>query len=199
MRTSLPYLDVEGGIRGLGGAIERQWPSLERRPRLQVLRERPDSEYGRAMPPGILRMQVLGVEIGDDGLPVLTVRVLGVGAGDVAVSRAPIPAAGARTLVSATFGLEHDPAGARFYLRGKPLPLRPQEYRLLRFLVEHPRQLLTREQLLQGAWEDATDSEYGSLYTCLSRLRSCLGEAARMITTEPRVGYRFDPEPAADR
>jgi two-component system OmpR family response regulator len=92
--------------------------------------------------------------------------------------------------------LDHDPLEQTFFLRGEPLYLTRQEYKLLRFLVEHPRQLLSQDQLLQGAWEDALDSDSDALHSCVYRLRRCLGPvAACMIQTQRGSGYRFIPEP----
>lgn len=98
--------------------------------------------------------------------------------------------------VSRAYGLGHDPLAQLFWLRGQPLRLSRQEYRLLRFLAAHPRQLLSREQLLAGAWDDALEHDHGALNACLYRLRQALGpDAERLIENQRNAGYRFEPEP----
>jgi DNA-binding response OmpR family regulator len=66
------------------------------------------------------------------------------------------------------------------------------EYELLRFLVENPVRVWSREQLLSKVWGY---EYYGGARTVdvhIRRLRSKLGEErASWITTVRSVGYRF--------
>lgn len=73
-----------------------------------------------------------------------------------------------------------------------PIDLTFMEYELLRFLVENPVRVWSREQLLSKVWGY---DYYGGARTVdvhIRRLRSKLGEErASWITTVRSVGYRF--------
>lgn len=77
-------------------------------------------------------------------------------------------------------------------LSEEPLDLTYMEYELLRFLVENPVRVWSREQLLSRVWGY---DYYGGARTVdvhVRRLRSKLGEErARWIATVRSVGYRF--------
>jgi TolB-like protein/Tfp pilus assembly protein PilF len=82
-------------------------------------------------------------------------------------------------------------------LRRKGVKIRVQEQplQLLALLLEHPGELLTREELRQRLWHTDTfvDFDHG-LNTAVNRLRTALGDSAensRFIETLPRQGYRF--------
>src|SRR5215510_14983290 len=73
------------------------------------------------------------------------------------------------------------------------LPLRPKPFALLRYLVENPGRLVTKEELLQAVWPKTYVSE-GLLSTYIRDLRAVLGDdpaAPRFIETVVRRGYRF--------
>jgi DNA-binding response OmpR family regulator len=77
-------------------------------------------------------------------------------------------------------------------LAGIPVDLTYMEWELLRFLVENPVRVWSREQLLSKVWGY---DYYGGARTVdvhVRRLRSKLGEErSRWITTVRSVGYRF--------
>ena len=77
-------------------------------------------------------------------------------------------------------------------LGSSPIDLTYMEYELLRFLVENPVRVWSREQLLSKVWGY---DYYGGARTVdvhIRRLRSKLGEErASWITTVRSVGYRF--------
>ena len=77
-------------------------------------------------------------------------------------------------------------------LASNPIDLTFMEYELLRFLVENPIRVWSREQLLSKVWGY---DYYGGARTVdvhIRRLRSKLGEErASWITTVRSVGYRF--------
>lgn len=77
-------------------------------------------------------------------------------------------------------------------LAGMPVDLTYMEWELLRFLVENPVRVWSREQLLSKVWGY---DYYGGARTVdvhVRRLRSKLGEErSRWITTVRSVGYRF--------
>ncbi|MGH8008247.1 MAG: winged helix-turn-helix domain-containing protein, partial [Candidatus Binatia bacterium] len=72
-------------------------------------------------------------------------------------------------------------------------PLRPKTFAVLRYLVEHPDRLVTRQELLQALWPGTYVSE-GLLRGYIRDLRAVLGDdagAPRFIETVERRGYRW--------
>jgi DNA-binding response OmpR family regulator len=88
--------------------------------------------------------------------------------------------------------LELNPLNYQATLAGKPVDLTYMEYELLRFLVENPVRVWSREQLLSRVWGY---EYYGGARTVdvhVRRLRAKLGEErSSWITTVRSVGYRF--------
>lgn len=79
-------------------------------------------------------------------------------------------------------------AGMRQKLAGQPL-------QVLEALLEHPQEIVTREELRKRLWPDNTFVDYDlALKKAINRLRDVLGDSAdspRFIETVPRLGYRF--------
>lgn len=88
--------------------------------------------------------------------------------------------------------LELDPLSFRATLAGEPMDLTYMEYELLRFLMQNPIRVWSREQLLSKVWGY---EYYGGARTVdvhVRRLRAKLGEErSSWITTVRSVGYRF--------
>ncbi len=85
--------------------------------------------------------------------------------------------------------LLHDP-------QDRPVDLSDGEFRLLRALVQHPRRVLTRDQLVQYALGAESDSYDRAIDVQISRLRRKLasGETrADLIRTVRNEGYMFVP------
>ncbi|MDQ3501657.1 MAG: response regulator transcription factor [Actinomycetota bacterium] len=73
-----------------------------------------------------------------------------------------------------------------------PLDLTYMEYELLRFFVEHPHRVWSREQLLSKVWGYEYYGGARNVDVHVRRLRAKLGEhRASWITTVRSVGYRF--------
>lgn len=78
---------------------------------------------------------------------------------------------------------------------GEALKLTPREWDLLSVLARAgDGRVITQRQLLKAVWGPAhvEDAQYLRVY--IGHLRQKLGIAARMIRTEPGVGYRFGIE-----
>ena len=79
-------------------------------------------------------------------------------------------------------------SGMRLKLAGQPL-------QVLQALLEHPQEVVTREQLRKRLWPDNTFVDFDlALKKAVNRLRDALGDSAenpRYIETIPRQGYRF--------
>ena len=78
---------------------------------------------------------------------------------------------------------------------GLRIRLPQQSFRVLQVLLEHPGQLISREELQQSLWPADTFVEFDkNLNNAVSRLREALGDVAdnpRFVETVPRRGYRF--------
>src|SRR5688572_10150490 len=78
--------------------------------------------------------------------------------------------------------------GVQIKLQGKPL-------QLLAVLVQHPGELVTRDELRRTLWGDQTFVDFErSLNIAITKLRAALGDSAdnpRFVETLPRRGYRF--------
>jgi DNA-binding winged helix-turn-helix (wHTH) protein/predicted ATPase len=86
-----------------------------------------------------------------------------------------------------------DIANERLWLDSQEIPLRPKTFAVLRYLIEHVAQLVTKGQLLDALWPGSyvTDS---ALKSCVRELRRALRDevkAPRFIETAHRRGYRF--------
>lgn len=91
--------------------------------------------------------------------------------------------------------LEVDLAAHEVRLGGSPLGLTSREYDLLAFLLQHPRQAFSREELLSRVW----GWEYADHSTVTVHVRR-LREKVEPQPREPRrvvtvfgVGYRYEP------
>ncbi|MGH7899537.1 MAG: winged helix-turn-helix domain-containing protein, partial [Candidatus Binatia bacterium] len=74
--------------------------------------------------------------------------------------------------------------------------LTPKSARLLRFLVERPRRLATKGELLDAVWPDTHVTD-GVLKVCVNEIRRILGDDAdvpRYLETVHGRGYRFIAE-----
>jgi DNA-binding winged helix-turn-helix (wHTH) protein len=73
--------------------------------------------------------------------------------------------------------------------------LAPKAFAVLCYFVEHPGQLVTKDDLFQAVWPETVVSE-ATLTSCLQELRQALRDDARKpryIETVHRRGYRFLP------
>jgi two-component system phosphate regulon response regulator PhoB len=78
--------------------------------------------------------------------------------------------------------------------RGRPLILTPNEFRLLRFMAEHPGRVFSRQQLITalGKQEPGLDERTVDAWIC--RLRRALNAGGRggMLRTVRSLGYALD-------
>jgi class 3 adenylate cyclase/predicted ATPase len=88
--------------------------------------------------------------------------------------------------------------GGRRELRcgGKSVPVEPQAFDLLLYLVQHRDRVVGKEELLRAVWGGRIVSD-GALSVRLSAVRQALGDSGatqRLIRTYPRKGLRFIAE-----
>jgi len=84
-----------------------------------------------------------------------------------------------------------DPQRHHVTIAGEELSLRPLEYRLLELFLTHPEEVLTRAQLLAGAWGITAQINTRTVDTHVRRLREALGSHADAIETVYGFGYRL--------
>jgi DNA-binding winged helix-turn-helix (wHTH) protein len=86
-----------------------------------------------------------------------------------------------------------DCANEQLRLDNQPVPLTNKAFAVLRYLVEHPGQLVTKEALFAAVWPETVVSET-TLTNCIGELRRALGDDPKQpqfIETVHRRGYRF--------
>jgi two-component system, OmpR family, manganese sensing response regulator len=74
--------------------------------------------------------------------------------------------------------------------------LSPREFQLLEYLMRHPRQILSREQIEQVLWEWGSEPESNAITALIRRLRQRLTPlgAASWIESVYSMGYRINPK-----
>jgi hypothetical protein len=73
----------------------------------------------------------------------------------------------------------------------QPLQLAPQEFALLRYLIQHPGRALSRDQLLNAVWGPLYQGGARTVDIHVRRLRAQLGDSARQLATVRGLGYRW--------
>jgi DNA-binding response OmpR family regulator len=86
--------------------------------------------------------------------------------------------------------LELDSARRRVSRAGKPVALGPKEFVVLELLLGAQGAVVSTEELLERAWDDAVDPFSNVVRMTVSRLRAKLGEPPVIETISP-VGYRI--------
>ncbi len=137
---------------------------------------------------------VVGLELGADDyvtkpfeLPELVARIK-------AVLRRTV--AGPANGVITVDDLEIDPAAYSVRQRGEDVPLTATEFRLLLELVRRPKQVFTRELLLELVWNYDYLGDSRLVDVAVQRLRAKIEadpKQPKLIRTVRGVGYRLDP------
>ena len=87
-----------------------------------------------------------------------------------------------------------DTASHSVRIGGEEAPLTPKEFDLLVFLASNKGIALSRETILQKAWNYDYYGEARTVDTHIKMLRGHLGKYRDYIVTVWGVGYKFDPE-----
>jgi two-component system response regulator MprA len=87
--------------------------------------------------------------------------------------------------------LRMDPATREVTRSGRPIELTRTEYTLLELFMTHPRQVLTREQILKSVWGFDFEPSSNSLdvYVMYLRRKTEAGSMPRLVHTVRGVGY----------
>jgi TolB-like protein/DNA-binding winged helix-turn-helix (wHTH) protein len=103
------------------------------------------------------------------------------------------PHSGSRLFRFSVFEVDFESGELR--KQGRRIVLHEQPFQALILLLEHPGEVVTREQLRLRLWPVDTFVEFDkNLNTTISKVREVLGDSAvhpRFIETLPRRGYRF--------
>jgi two-component system, OmpR family, phosphate regulon response regulator PhoB len=112
-----------------------------------------------------------------------------------AVIRRAQPRAGEDVLRYADVAM--DLAAHRVSRAGKPIHLGPTEYRLLRYFLEHPGRVFSREQLLDRVWGHESEVELRTVDVHIRRLRKALNQHGdgELLRTVRSAGYALDRTP----
>ncbi len=113
-----------------------------------------------------------------------------------AVIRRAKPSAGAEVLRFTDLAV--DLSAHRVTRSGEPVHLGPTEFRLLRFLLERPGRVFSREQLLDAVWGRDAEVELRTVDVHIRRLRKALNDGGRpdLVRTVRSAGYALDSGPA---
>ena len=109
-----------------------------------------------------------------------------------ALARRRSPAAASET--DFTIGdLEIRRLERRVYRAGKPVALKPREFRLLEVLAEHAGRVVTRTMLLEQVWDFSFDPGTNVIDAQISRLRAKIDREfdTPLLHTVRGVGYRL--------
>jgi len=93
-------------------------------------------------------------------------------------------------------GLSIDPRSRVVIVKESPVELTAKEFDMLYLLARHPKQVFTRDQLLERIWGGAQYIDPGTVTVHVRRLREKIEEdaskPARLLTVWG-VGYKFEP------
>jgi DNA-binding response OmpR family regulator len=139
---------------------------------------------------------VAGLEAGADDYitkpvvpQVLTARIRAL------MRRREMDQAGEHTPVTVVGDVEIRPAEGVVLRNGEPVPLTKTEFGLLCAFAQHPRQVLTREQLLELVWGYSHLGDGRLVDSHIRRLRTKIErdpDAPTMVVTVRGLGYRLD-------
>jgi two-component system, OmpR family, response regulator len=101
-----------------------------------------------------------------------------------------------RPAVLRAAGVELDPAKHTVTRAGRPVHLTAREFSLLRFMMEHPTEVLTRTSMLEHVWDANYDGPSNVVDVYVGYLRKKLeGPFGRpLIRTVRGVGYTLEAE-----
>ena len=89
-------------------------------------------------------------------------------------------------------GTSVDTLRAEIRRGGETVPLRRKSFDVLVYLLQRPRRVVTKAELLDAVWGDRVVTE-GSLKSCLTEIRAAIGDHERkLILTVPRRGYMLE-------
>jgi DNA-binding response OmpR family regulator len=139
--------------------------------------------------------RIVGLELGADDYVTKPFSPRELSARVRAVLRRSDPAPPTRDAI--TFGdVELDTSARQARKAGTAVELTLREFDLLAFLASHPRQVFSRDQLMDRVWGYATAVDTGTVTVHIRRLREKIEtdpHKPQHLATVWGVGYRLDP------
>lgn len=86
-----------------------------------------------------------------------------------------------------------DTGSKKVFRNGQEIKLTLKELSLLEYLLRHPNQVLSREQILSNVWDFAFDSFSNVVDVHITNLRKKINDHGHLIETVHGVGYRLNP------
>jgi len=93
--------------------------------------------------------------------------------------------------IMGTFDLKIDLGREQVFTGGREAKLTKKEYMILEYLLRHKGQLVSRNQILEHAWDRNVDIFTNIVDTHIKNLRRKLGKSGRLIETVYGSGYRI--------
>ena len=90
-----------------------------------------------------------------------------------------------------------DTRSGRVTLKGEPVKLTAQEYKLLSYLLHHKGKVVSRTELIEHIYDQDFDRDSNTIEVFVTRIRKKLG--ADVITTIRGLGYSLDDPAEASR
>lgn len=139
--------------------------------------------------------RVEGLEAGGDDYLVKPFAFTELAARLNALARRP-PISEVKTVLKAA-DLEMDLLKRTVTRATRRIELKPQEFRLLEYLMQHAGQVVTRTMLLENVWDFHFDPKTNIVESHMSRIRAKVdrGFSRELIQTVRGAGYRIDVGP----
>lgn len=93
--------------------------------------------------------------------------------------------------------LVYDPVGQQLLLRHQPLKLTPREHAMLRTLVQHSGEPMSKRDLIERVFTDEADVQPEAVEVLVHRLRKRLEGSGVRISTLRGLGYVLEPDSIA--
>jgi DNA-binding response OmpR family regulator len=185
---------LERGAAGLV-VLDLMLPGADGLQLCRWIRERSDLPVIMLTARGEEADRIVGLELGADDYVTkpFSPRELAARVRTVLRRAAPVADRG-RTLVFGDLAIEG--ATRDVTVRGEPVRLTAREFDLLWFLASHPRQVFSRQQLMDRVWGYEPAFDTGTVTVHVRRLREKVEEEPsrpRHLQTVWGVGYRFSP------
>jgi DNA-binding response OmpR family regulator len=140
---------------------------------------------------------ILGLELGADDYITKPFRTAEL----IARMRAFLRRRGGGRSVQRFGDCEIDLTGRRVVRAGEPVPLTAKEFALLAYFASRPGAALSRDTILNAVWGRSVFVTPRSIDRCVTTLRAKVEPDPRhpkYIQTVREIGYRFEPDGAAD-
>ena len=92
--------------------------------------------------------------------------------------------------------LVYEPVGQKLLLRHDPLKLTPREHAMLRALVQHSGEPMSKRDLIERVFADEADVQPEAVEVLVHRLRKRLEGSGVRISTLRGLGYVLEPDAA---